>query len=243
MEKPTQLVSPPIMAQITSTRQYLVGHPLFSLSRAHAECRELKRNANRHSVDMEIPVNIPQHRYKRREGLVHLTNAQKYIGSALANGQSLNEDMLKITAAYIDGYVGKMVYRNVSAFSKMYNCQYTDPSEIENQLFSSLDENEKLKTNFEKSLHSHFHIARIHPFTDGNGRLARLVGNALISLDKLPPVQIHTFERKRYCDLLNTAHKEYREDRQIGEAQRMFYDYLAIKVQDSLDKIGADILK
>jgi len=243
MEKPTQLISPGIAAQIVLTRQYLIDHPKFSFSRARAEYREIKRNANQHSVEMEISPKVQTHKYARREGLRHLTDAQRYIGSELATTHNINEEMLRRTAAYIQGYEGTMTYRDVSAFANQYNYQYEDPSEISNKIFLFLEENAKLATNFEKSLHSHFHIARIHPFSDGNGRLARLTANALIFLDRLPPVQIHPFERKKYCDLINAAQREYREIKQMGDAQRTFYDYLAIKVQYSLDKIGEAILK
>lgn len=243
MEKPNQLVSPEIVSQVLSTRKYLIDHPLFSLSRAHDECRELKRNANRHSVEMEIPLSHkhPNNR-DRKEGLHYITQAQKYISKALREDPQITEDMLREAAALIHGYEGKMVYRNVSAYANSYNYQYEDPSEIPNQVFLFLEDNKKFRTNFDKALHAHLHIARIHPFSDGNGRLSRLVSNSLASLDNLPPVQIYPFERKRYCDLINSAQREYRETGKVGCAQREFYNYLAIKIQDSLDRIGVKIL-
>lgn len=48
----------------------------------------------------------------------------------------------------------------------------------------------------------HAAFARIHPFADGNGRLARLLANVPLLLDGLPPVVIPVAERQRYIGLL-----------------------------------------
>jgi Fic family protein len=238
----TPLISPEIVDQIKLTREYLVGHPYFSLTRAHAQRNEIERNANRHSVEMEIPFN-KTHKHDRRLGIEDITKAQRYLTEDLESKKRLDEKMLRRAAARIHGYDGEMIYRDVSAHANMYNYQYPDPSEIPNMMYLFLEDNKALSTNLERSFHSHFNIATIHPFPDGNGRLARLAGNALLTLDKLPPVQIYQFERKKYCDLLNAAQREYRETKVTGESQRRFYDFLAMKVQDSLNRVGEAILK
>ena len=54
------------------------------------------------------------------------------------------------------------------------------------------------------SLHASF--VRIHPFFDGNGRLARLVANIPVLKAGFPPVVIPQEERKNYIDALSEYH-------------------------------------
>lgn len=50
--------------------------------------------------------------------------------------------------------------------------------------------------------HLHLGFVHIHPFWDGNGRLARLLANVPVLRAGHLPVVIHVQERKRYIDLL-----------------------------------------
>lgn len=52
----------------------------------------------------------------------------------------------------------------------------------------------------------HITFVRIHPFFDGNGRLARLVANIPILKAGLPPIIIPREERKAYIDELSAYH-------------------------------------
>ena len=48
----------------------------------------------------------------------------------------------------------------------------------------------------------HMAIAHIHPFWDGNGRIARLVANVPLLKSGLPPIVIPTDQRRRYIEVL-----------------------------------------
>ncbi len=52
----------------------------------------------------------------------------------------------------------------------------------------------------------HLAFVRIHPFFDGNGRLARLVANIPVLKTGLPPIIIPREQRKAYIDVLSTYH-------------------------------------
>jgi Fic family protein len=55
-------------------------------------------------------------------------------------------------------------------------------------------------------VHLHVSFVRIHPFFDGNGRLARLVANLPVLRCGLPPIIIPRERRKQYIDLLSAYH-------------------------------------
>jgi len=52
----------------------------------------------------------------------------------------------------------------------------------------------------------HLAFVRIHPFFDGNGRLARLVANIPVLRTGLPPIIIPREQRKAYIDALSDYH-------------------------------------
>ncbi|MDP3850743.1 MAG: Fic family protein [Luteolibacter sp.] len=57
----------------------------------------------------------------------------------------------------------------------------------------------------ERAAKLHHGIARIHPFTDGNGRAARLAMNFVLLAAGYPPISIPTDLRKAYYDALEAA--------------------------------------
>lgn len=56
------------------------------------------------------------------------------------------------------------------------------------------------------SVQLHVSFARIHPFFDGNGRLARLIANIPVLKSGLPPIIIPRQQRKQYIDALSAYH-------------------------------------
>jgi len=52
----------------------------------------------------------------------------------------------------------------------------------------------------------HISFVRIHPFFDGNGRIARLVANIPVLKAGLPPIIIPREQRKAYIDALSAYH-------------------------------------
>jgi Fic family protein len=55
----------------------------------------------------------------------------------------------------------------------------------------------------------HYKLVRIHPFTDGNGRTARLLMNLVLIRNGYPPAVILTVDRKRYYRVLKDADQDH----------------------------------
>jgi cell filamentation protein, protein adenylyltransferase len=54
----------------------------------------------------------------------------------------------------------------------------------------------------EGAFEGHFRLTAIHPFSDGNGRTARLLMNLMLIRRSYPPVAVRPEERKTYLDAL-----------------------------------------
>ncbi len=52
------------------------------------------------------------------------------------------------------------------------------------------------------SFEAHFRLVAIHPFSDGNGRAARLMMNLLLLRQGYPPITVRPEHRKTYLDTL-----------------------------------------
>jgi Fic family protein len=72
----------------------------------------------------------------------------------------------------------------------------------------------------------HYRLIRIHPFSDGNGRVARLVMNFILMMHGFPPVIVKTEEKNLYLSALRAA--------DAGEIQS-FVEYVAANLVKSLD--------
>ncbi|MBF0136614.1 MAG: Fic family protein [Magnetococcus sp. DMHC-1] len=57
----------------------------------------------------------------------------------------------------------------------------------------------------ESAFTGHFRLTAIHPFSDGNGRTARLLMNLLLIRHGYPPIAIRPVERKLYLDALEKS--------------------------------------
>ena len=82
---------------------------------------------------------------------------------------------------------------------------------------------------------AHFRLTAIHPFSDGNGRTARLLMNLLLLRGGYPPVAVRPEDRKSCLDALE--HASMLED--LEPFQRLMHMRLLATLSDYLEALGA----
>lgn len=110
---------------------------------------------------------------------------------------------------------------------------YKVGSEMGNLAYS-INKNPQRYNPIELAAFAHHEIARIHPFVDGNGRVARLLCNLILMGRGYPPIVIRVGERKKYFDCLEKAH--------FGNL-KVFADFVASRVEESLIRYLAALTK
>jgi hypothetical protein len=228
------VVSEGILEQVYLARQGLEG-PSFDLFKKQKALRELRKSADRHSVDIEFVESEKGHRIvHRRAKRIALENLRLAYDLFLRNySEGISNRLIQDTGALILGK-GVVPFRTSSSRA-VGGGHYINSEKIPGQLESLYEDLSCISTPVEKAVYAHFHIARIHPFEDGNGRLARLVQNGILDNANLPPIVIEREERKQYIDLISKASIEYKQKEGfLKEDQRLFFDFLALKLRDSL---------
>ena len=94
--------------------------------------------------------------------------------------------------------------QNKQLFIEYAPAVYVD--ELMSEVINTINNTDTTKINTSNAIKHyakiHMAIAHIHPFFDGNGRLARLISNILLLKAGLPPLVIETSKRREYIQCL-----------------------------------------
>lgn len=135
--------------------------------------------------------------------------------------KELTEDFLKdLHAQIVSGLVdGGGLYRNVNIKingSMHTPCDYIKVYDRMKKYFYDVNSGEK--KDIELVAYAHLQLAKIHPFLDGNGRLARLILNFFLIQNGYLPISIPAKRRLEYFDLL--------EEFKVNKTQVPFENFL-----------------
>jgi hypothetical protein len=91
-----------------------------------------------------------------------------------------------------------------------------------------------------RALMTMFLVSEVHPFTDGNGRVARLVMNAELSVVNSCRIIVPTLFREEYLDCLRVLTRDG-DPRPFVEAMQKIHEWTAAFDYEDLDKVIADM--
>ena len=82
---------------------------------------------------------------------------------------------------------------------------YMVPDLVAKELIHFVNDNPGELRPIELAAHAHYYMAWIHPFDDGNGRMARLLMNLILLRNKYPFAIVKKVDRKKYIDALDAV--------------------------------------
>ena len=189
------------------------------------------------SLTVEEVVNVLKGQYigVNSENVRRITNQKNAflkIVEMAKQGIALTEDGLKdLHQILMEGFnIPGGLYRNVDISVKGSN--HTPPSYVKvydrmEKYINYVAEGPKEDV-FEYISYCHLQLAKIHPFLDGNGRLARLVLNYELMSNGFAPVIITAEERDKYHNVL----EQFKVEKEIAP----FKDYLKELELKSINK-------
>ncbi|MDA8066414.1 MAG: Fic family protein [Thermaerobacter sp.] len=156
-----------------------------------------------------------------QEVLGHARAIQLLYGLVNQEGPVGEQDLFTLHQAVQTGMVVDL-YRPVGAWKKEPNCVYTirdgktifnefaDPQHVPllmKEWLTCLNSYKDVRLSQDEAVDAyaklHVSFVRIHPFFDGNGRMARLLANLPVLWSGQPPIVIPTENRSEYVRLLS----------------------------------------
>jgi Fic family protein len=109
-------------------------------------------------------------------------------------------------------------------FVRIGNSPYVPPPAYEiqtlvNEMVGHVNKNPDKLAPLEMAFRTHLWFVSIHPFDDGNGRVARLLAGLIMMKNKMPPPVIKTEHKNKYYRVL-------RKTSQLG-VLKQYYDFMA----------------
>lgn len=171
---------------------------------------------------------------EQKEILNHL-EAFEFVKKEAHNKNVFNEDSLKdIHEMLVENIFQGGVYRNVNI--SIFGAAHQPPDYVKvydrmNRFFINL---EQFKGDaLQKATYAHASIAKIHPFVDANGRLAKLVLNYFLIKGGYLPISIPLQDREKYFMHLES----FKSDKDLKPITKFFKALLISRYEALLNQL------
>jgi Fic family protein len=158
--------------------------------------------------------------------------AFEFLEGLTKKGSSITEQTIKdihriIQSGIDDQYAGRYRDVNVRILGAVKSPPRFEkvPGRME-QFAKQVNSNPDKLNSLEMAAYIHYGLVEIHPFTDGNGRTARLLMNLFLMRHGYPITMVLKVDRKKYYDCLRKADQ--------GD-MKPFTDFMGRNVERSLD--------
>ena len=165
-------------------------------------------------------------------------NSREVMEKILKGKFKINEKgiikMHKMLMENIDKRTGYKQFPNEIVGSTV---KLTSPEKVQEEMFKLIEWHENNPEKLHpKQLASLFHgkFERIHPFADGNGRVGRFIGTAMLANENYPPLIIRKTQRESYIKAMEDFHRGYPTN-----LERIFLD----KYKKTFEKFFAGYIK
>ena len=171
---------------------------------------------------------------EQKEILNHL-NAFEFVLKEAKTKTPFNEEKMKdIHEILVEGIFQGGVYRNVNINIFGATHQPPDYVKVYDRMAKFFTNLEQFEGNpLELATYAHASIAKIHPFVDANGRLAKLVLNYFLVKHDFLPISIPLEQRENYIDYLEA----FKTEKNLSPLMTFFKDLLIKRYESVLKEL------
>lgn len=210
MTRDFNLINEAVLKEINRKKEILENDSAFHLSVNSKRRKNLQKESARHSVSIEILGNHGNSSNGKKAKSKEIKRCEKNLFSALEWGlenynDKLDLDYLIKMGGIVEPNENKNGFRNEQVMISGSYILPPSPKEISAELEGFFINNNCVNSPLEKALHAHFHLARIHPFFDGNGRTSRVIQNIILDRGGFLPITIGMKDRREYMCLIDKA--------------------------------------
>jgi Fic family protein len=210
----------------------------------------LERSAERASIQIETDTTYPsfkqtrdksgrkRYRKLRRELLENHRASWEYALETVGETQTFTPlDLTMIGGRMVPGSQVSMQTGFRKSDVKITGSPYNPPhpSIVPREIQRLIEANDRLKGPLERGILAHYHLARIHPFEDGNGRTARIIQDAMMCGEGYFPIPIRLEDRDIYMAILAETDEAYQDGR--SNYLMVFSEFLVNKAVEQLEFI------
>lgn len=175
--------------------------------------------------------------YSERDQKEVLNHVRAYdlIAKWAKEGTNLTEELVKdLHEVLVKDIFQGGVYRNVNIQIKGASHQPPDYIKVYDRMKKHYDRLDEFKgTDIEKAVYAHASIAKIHPFFDGNGRLARLILNYYLLKAGYLPISIPKSLRETYISKLEI----FKAEKNLEPLTKFFEGLILARYEEVLQAI------
>lgn len=178
---------------------------------------------------------LPEYSEREQKEMINHLNAYRFVKDMVSKKLPLTEESMKdIHEHLVQGIFQGGVYRNVNI--SIFGAAHQPPDYVKvydrmSKFFQTLDFYEGNK--LEKAIYAHASIAKIHPFVDANGRLAKLVLNYFLLESDYLAISIPRDHFEEYIACLEI----FKVEKEIAPLVRFFKNLLIKRYENVLKEL------
>lgn len=156
-------------------------------------------------------------------GTFQLVSNKKIMETTPENGEQLIEILKKRHAVLMEARADKLPGRFKDSINRAGNTIFVRPEEVIGTLKKGFDFYKQMPPGISRAIFIMFLIAEVHPFVDGNGRIARILMNAELDAANQSRIIIPTVFREDYLLALRKLSRKYEPApyvRMLSQAQQ-----------------------
>lgn len=175
-------------------------------------------------------------------GTYRIVSDKKEMAICPSNANEFLDIMRRRHAILLQSRISKKPGEFKDKNNRAGNTEFVDKQLVVGTLKKGFEWYSLLKDPFAKAVYMMFLVSEVHPFNDGNGRIARVMMNAELSSKGLAKIIIPTVYREDYMGALRKLTRQRVADAYLRMLLRA-YEFSAILVGDNIDEMEKHLIE